>query len=56
MSDSPEPIEFRLRAELDEAENQLRAAKPEQKPEARERFKHALHRFTRMVLYGELPG
>ena len=45
MLRSLEEIESMLRAELDEAEKQLRDTSPAHLPEARERFKQAVHRF-----------
>jgi phage gp36-like protein len=50
-----EEIEFLLKAELDEAEHQLRNAKPQDKDQARHRFKEALHNFTLLVMDGEVP-
>lgn len=48
-------LERQLRAELDEAERQLRDVTPAEKPEARQRFRKALHRFTVFVFEGKLP-
>jgi hypothetical protein len=48
-------IELRLKAELDEAERQLRDARLDKREEARRRFRIALHDFTRLVLYDQLP-
>jgi phage gp36-like protein len=50
-----EEIESLLKAELDEAERQLRNAKPQDKDQARRRFKEALHNFTVLVMDGEVP-
>ena len=52
---SQEQIESTLRAELEEAEKQLCNTSPDHLPEARERFKQALHRFTVFVIDGEVP-
>jgi hypothetical protein len=49
-------IELRLKAELDEAEQQLRHATLEEKPEARRRFRDALRAFSDLVLRGKLPS
>ena len=53
---SREEIELQLHSELEAAERQLREAVTDQLPEARTRFKTALHRFTDLVLYGKVPG
>jgi len=50
-----EQLESQLRAELHEAEQQLRNATPQQKDEARKRFKEALRNFTRVALEGKVP-
>jgi len=50
-----EEIESLLKAELDEAERQLRIAKPQDKDQARRRFKEALHNFTALVKEGKVP-
>ena len=50
-----EEIESLLKAELDEAERQLRIAKPQDKDQARRRFKEALHNFTALVMEGKVP-
>ena len=52
---SREEIESILRTDLSSAEQLLNSALPDQQPEARERFKQALHRFTVFVMYGEVP-
>jgi hypothetical protein len=49
-------IELRLKAELDEAERQWRDARRWEREEARRRFSIALHDFTRLVLYDQLPA
>jgi hypothetical protein len=48
-----EQLELRLKAELDEAERQLRDASPQEKDEARRHFKQALHNFTVLVMEGK---
>ncbi len=45
-------MECSLRAELKDAEKALRSATPEEKAEARRRFKDALHRFSVFVFTG----
>ena len=46
----------RLRAKLTEAEQQFRQANtPESKSKTMDSFERALSRYTRLVLYGELP-
>jgi hypothetical protein len=50
-----EEIELRLKAELIEAEKQLRDATPQQKAEARRRFRQALHNFKVLVVDGTTP-
>ena len=50
-----EEIVLRLKAELDEAERQLREAAPQQLAEARLRYRHAIQRFSRLVVDGILP-
>jgi hypothetical protein len=50
-----EEIEALLKAELDEAERHLRNAKPQDKDEARRRFKEALHNFALFVVEGKRP-
>lgn len=45
-------MEQSLRADLNDAEKALRTATPEQKAEARRRFKDALHRFSVFVFTG----
>jgi hypothetical protein len=57
LSDSPNPkqIELRLKSELDEAERHLRDAPPHEKAEARLRYRHAIQRFSRLVMDGLSP-
>ena len=50
-----EEIELRLKADLDEAERQLRQSNPQELPEARRRFREALHTFTVAILEGKYP-
>ena len=52
---SREQIELQLRTELEAAEQRFQQATPEQLPDASTHFKEALHRFTVLVLYGEVP-
>ena len=52
---SLEKIESILRTDLEGAEQMLNGALQDQQPEARIRFKQALHRFTVFVLYGAVP-
>lgn len=47
-------IERSLRAELNDAEEALRNATPEQKAQARRRFKDALHRFSVFIFTGRV--
>ena len=57
MSDSPnlKQIELRLKSELDEAERHLRDAPPHDKAEARLRYRHAIQRFSQLVMDGIFP-
>jgi hypothetical protein len=50
-----EEITLRLKAELEEAERQLRDAPPHELVEARRRYRHILRTFTRLVVDGILP-
>ena len=50
-----EQLELRLRAELDKAQEQFLNAAPHRKPEACERFREALDKFTALIVSGELP-
>ena len=50
-----EQLERRLRAELEEAERQKRAATTEELAEARQRYRQALRAFSRLVVDGVLP-
>ena len=53
LLDREQLLELCLKAELDEAERQLRDATPQEKEQARLRFKQALHNFTLFVLEGK---
>jgi len=57
LSDSlhPKQIELRLKSELDEAERHLRDAPPHDKAEARLRYRHAIQRFSQLVMDGVIP-
>jgi hypothetical protein len=57
LSDSPNPkqIELRLKSELDEAERHLRDAPPHERAEARLRYRHAMQRFSQLVMDGVIP-
>ena len=50
-----EEAELRLKAELDEAERQLREAAPHELAEARRHYCHSLRIFTRLVVDGIHP-
>jgi hypothetical protein len=49
-------IESQLRLELEAAKEHLLNSNPCERPEARERFKAALRRFSALVLHGEAPA
>jgi hypothetical protein len=50
-----EQIELRLKVDLDEAERLLLEASPHELAEARLRYRHAVQRFSRLVMDGILP-
>jgi hypothetical protein len=45
----------RLKAELEQAQQQLSGATPQDKEEARKHFLDALHNFSLLVLHGQTP-
>jgi hypothetical protein len=51
-----EQLEQQLRAKLLRAEAQLKQAIPEVRGDALLLYEEALHRFSRLVVTGELPG
>ena len=55
MSSQSEDAEFRLKTELEAAEEQLRNAPEHERAAARRLFLRALHRFTRLVLENKPP-
>ena len=50
-----ELLELVAKAELDQAERQQREATREEMPAARLRYRHAIQRFSRLVVDGVLP-
>ena len=48
-------IELRLKADLDEAERHLRDATPDELVDAKRLYRHAIQRFSRLVMDGILP-
>ncbi len=50
-----EEMELRLKAELDDAERSLLEAPANELPGARLRYRHAVKRFSRLVMDGVLP-
>jgi len=50
-----EEIELRLKADLDEAERHMRDANPDELVDARRHYRHAIQRFSRLVMDGIIP-